>query len=167
MSVRERIESYYRQYYTMVFRRCRWLLKDEDRAHDAMQEVFVKVMRRLEHEENFVIEDPTGFFYRCASNVCFNMMRGIRRKRESYAPDAVDMANVQDRHQHALEANEMIDIILAKATEDEREIALCYFYEDMTIKDIAELIERSPTRVHQLLESFRRRARIVKEEYKW
>jgi RNA polymerase sigma-70 factor (ECF subfamily) len=38
------IEEYYTRYGPMVMRRCRQLLRDEEKALDAMQEVFTKLM---------------------------------------------------------------------------------------------------------------------------
>jgi RNA polymerase sigma-70 factor (ECF subfamily) len=42
------IEAYYRRYAPMVLRRCRRLLRDEEEAVDAMQDVFVRMMQRRE-----------------------------------------------------------------------------------------------------------------------
>ena len=38
------VEILYEKYGSMVLRRCRRLLRDEDRAMDAMQDVFVRVL---------------------------------------------------------------------------------------------------------------------------
>ncbi len=40
------VEFLYRKYGPMVLRRCRRLLRDEDLALDAMQDVFVRVLQR-------------------------------------------------------------------------------------------------------------------------
>ncbi len=40
------IESFYRKYGPMVLRRCRSILKDEESALDAMQDVFVKILKK-------------------------------------------------------------------------------------------------------------------------
>jgi DNA-directed RNA polymerase specialized sigma24 family protein len=40
------VEALYRKYAPMVLRRCRSILRDEDAAQDAMQDVFVQLLRR-------------------------------------------------------------------------------------------------------------------------
>jgi RNA polymerase sigma-70 factor (ECF subfamily) len=39
------VEAVYRRYGPMVLRRCRTLLRDEERARDAMKDTFVKLVR--------------------------------------------------------------------------------------------------------------------------
>jgi RNA polymerase sigma-70 factor (ECF subfamily) len=66
------IEEYYKKYCPMVLRRCRWLLKDEDKALDAMQDVFVLLLRNRDRlKGNY----PSSLLYRIATNVCLNIIR--------------------------------------------------------------------------------------------
>ena len=55
----------------MVLRRCRFLLKDEDKALDAMQDVFVRLIERKEKISNIC----SSFMYTMATNVCLNKIR--------------------------------------------------------------------------------------------
>ena len=41
------VEELYRRYGPMVVRRCREMLKDEEKAMEAAQDVFVQVLRRF------------------------------------------------------------------------------------------------------------------------
>jgi RNA polymerase sigma-70 factor (ECF subfamily) len=72
-------EDYYRRYGPMVLRRCRYLLRDDDRARDAMHDVFVKVLRYRERLEDAA---PSRLLYRIATNVCLNLIRSARRRPE-------------------------------------------------------------------------------------
>ena len=45
------IETLYTTYGPMVLRRCRQLLRDEDLALDAMQDVFVRVLRHPKYAQ--------------------------------------------------------------------------------------------------------------------
>ena len=58
------IEEYYRRYAPMVLRRCRYLLGDEDRALDAMQDVFVRLMTGVKSLKGTY---PSGLLYRMVS----------------------------------------------------------------------------------------------------
>ena len=66
------IEEYYTRYGPMVLRRCRQLLRDEDRALDAMQDVFTKVLMRKDRLKD---RYPSSLLFRIATNVCLNMIR--------------------------------------------------------------------------------------------
>ncbi len=67
-------EELYEKFGPMVLRRCRHLLKDEDRALDAMQDVFVRVMERRER----VTSVCSSFFYTVATTVCLNKIRSAQ-----------------------------------------------------------------------------------------
>ena len=71
------VEGYYRKYSPMVLRRCRFMLRDEERALDAMQDVFVEVLRR---EKDLVHYAPSSLLYTIATNVCLNKIRRTKRR---------------------------------------------------------------------------------------
>ena len=68
-------EMLYEKYGPMVLRRCRRLLRDEDRALDAMQDVFVRV---LQNQGRLHATYPSNLLYRIATNVCLNRIRDQR-----------------------------------------------------------------------------------------
>ena len=64
-------DNLYRQYGPMVLRRCRFILKNEDKALDAMQDVFVRLIERKEKISNVC----SSLLYTMATNVCLNKIR--------------------------------------------------------------------------------------------
>ncbi len=70
------VEALYRRYGPMVLRRCRSLLNDEDQALDAMQDVFVQVLRR---KDSLRADYPSSLLYRIATNTCLNAIRSRKR----------------------------------------------------------------------------------------
>ena len=77
--MQERIQSFYERYGPMVFRRCLSLLRDEERAMDAMQETFVLL---LQNEARLDLSRPSGLLLRMATNHCLNLLRSQRRRPE-------------------------------------------------------------------------------------
>ena len=71
------IEQLYRTYAPMVLRRCRQLLRDEERAVDAMHDAFVQLLRR---RSTLVASRPSSLLYRVATNTCLNTLRSERRR---------------------------------------------------------------------------------------
>ena len=82
------VESHYLRYGPMVLRRCRTLLRDPAKAEDAMQDVFVSLIRS---EDRLRDEAPGALLLRVATNVCLNRLRGERRRPED-AHDDDDLA---------------------------------------------------------------------------
>ena len=71
------VASLSRQYGPMVLRRCKQLLRDEDEALDATQDVFVRLIeRRRELDARY----PSSLLYRIATNVCLNLIRDRGRR---------------------------------------------------------------------------------------
>ena len=78
------VESHYLRYGPMVLRRCRTLLRDPAKAEDAMQDVFVSLIR---NEDRLRDEAPGALLLRIATNVCLNRLRGERRHPEDAHED--------------------------------------------------------------------------------
>jgi RNA polymerase sigma factor (sigma-70 family) len=73
------IESFYERYGPMVLRRCRALLRNDAKAQDALQDVFVALLR---HQERLQDQAPSALLLRVATNVCLNRLRTERRRPE-------------------------------------------------------------------------------------
>ncbi len=150
------IEAYYARYGPMVLRRCRRLLKDEQSAFDAMQEVFLKVLlARNRLTGNY----PSALLYRMATNLCLNRLRDERRHRAGDCRDILHRFSFNDNPENAVVAGNLLDCILREEKESTRQVAVMYFVDGMTIKEIAATVKLSISGVHKHLEKFRRRIR--------
>src|SRR6185503_2781167 len=69
-----------RRFGPMVLRRCRQLLRDEDEALDAAQDVFVRL---IERRQRLDARYPSSLLYRIATNVCLNRIRDRARRPET------------------------------------------------------------------------------------
>ena len=73
------VEGTYLRYGPMVLRRCRTLLRHDAKAQDAMQDVFVSLLR---HEARLDESALSALLLRMATNVCLNKLRTDRRHPE-------------------------------------------------------------------------------------
>jgi RNA polymerase sigma-70 factor (ECF subfamily) len=73
------VEGTYRQYGPMVLRRCRRLLRHDAKAQDALQDVFVSLLR---FESRLDESALSALLLRIATNVCLNKLRTERRHPE-------------------------------------------------------------------------------------
>jgi len=119
------IEDYYRTYGPMVLRRCRSILRDEDAAFDAMQEVFVKLMKNAGRLKG---DFPSSLLYRMATNTCLNIIRGTRSI--SVSPDDMIIAGIAryDDSQDRFVLGDFIDFIFQKEHSSPREMAVMHWW---------------------------------------
>lgn len=66
-----------RRYGASILRRCRGILGDDDEAQDALQEVFVLILKRGHQFRGDA--DPASWIYRITTNHCLNRLRGNKR----------------------------------------------------------------------------------------
>lgn len=137
-----------------VFGRCRYLLKDEEAAKDATQEVFARALRALADFQG--ASSPTTWLLRIATHHCLNELRAARAGwREELRRAA------EGRSQPALEADkrELLRALLGAAGPEEQEMAVLYFVDELTQAEIATATGRSLPTVRKRLRGFLAAAR--------
>ncbi len=155
------VEAQYRTYGPMVLRRCRFLLRDEDRALDATQEVFVKL---LESGERLSDEFPSSLLYRIATNVCLNMLRSERRTRIVDGSDVLERIASHDDIGERTAVGELLDRIFSREQASTREIAVMHYVDGMTLEEVARESGLSVSGVRKRLRTLKERVRGVEVE---
>lgn len=149
------IEDLYRRYGPMVLRRCRWMLRDEDRARDAMQDVFVQLLRR----ETMVAQHPSALLHRIATNVCLNLIRTRKNRPEDPVDDLLHRIAAVDDHGGQIEARSVLDRIFGREPESTRTIAVMHLLDGFTLEETAKLTGMSVSGVRKRLRTLRGRIR--------
>lgn len=152
------IEAFYVRYGPMVLRRCRKLLVDEQAAYDAAQEVFLKVIAR---RGRLTGDYPSALLFRIATNVCLNRLREDRRHGLRQHPSLLPELVLAPAHEAAVSAGSFLDHLFKNETDDTRQIAVMYFVDGMTLKEIGAALELSTSGVHKRLDRLRRRIRSM------
>ncbi len=144
------VEFLYRKYGPMVLRRCRRLLRDEDLALDAMQDVFVRVLQR---RGRLKATYPSSLLYRIATNVCLNR---IRDQRLDLPGDEVliRIAGIDDLESR-LDARAMLDRLFARHRDSTRTIAVLHFVDGFTLEEVAREVGMSVSGVRKRLRGLR------------
>ncbi len=150
------IEANYLRYGPMVLRRCRRLLGDEQAAFDATQEVFLQV---LAHRGHLTGAYPSALLFRIATNVCLNRLREDRRHELRQHPALFAGLVHANAHEAAVSAGSLLDHLFRNETDETRQIAVMYFVDGMTLKEIGAALALSTSGVHKRLEGLRRRIR--------
>jgi RNA polymerase sigma-70 factor (ECF subfamily) len=155
----------------MVFRRCSSLLKNEDEAMDAVQDVFVNLLR---YKKNLHGQFMSSLLYTMATNICLNILR--QRKRQGVMSDSrtlsLSMFNqgVDDKpviepgsfdpEFEKVENTMLMDVIFQDESETTRTICFLYHCDNMTLQEVADITGMSISGVRKKLLAFSARAKL-------
>jgi RNA polymerase sigma-70 factor (ECF subfamily) len=142
-----------------VFGRCRWLLRDEEAAKDATQEVFVRALRAL--PEFREAASPTTWLLRIATHHCLNELRAGRAR---WREEAVRLAELKRDEGVEPDRRELLRALLGRAGLEEQEIAVMYYVDELTQAEIAMATGRSLPTVRKRLRGFLHAARAALAE---
>lgn len=154
------VEQFYRKYGPMVFRRCRSLLNDEDRAYDAMQEVFVKVLRKADSLDD---RAPSSLLYTIATNVCLNELRKVNRLVDS-GNEIIETTAGTESHERIVLTNHFLEQLFSLEKESTRTMAVLHYVEGYTLEETARVMNMSVSGVRKRLRGLRERGLALKEE---
>jgi len=146
------VEPLYRKYGPMVMRRCRQLLRDEDEALDATQDVFVQVLR---HQRRLKAEYPSSLLYRIATNLSLNRIRDRRRRPETPGEEFLQQVADADEVEPRLEARSMLATLFGQQRESTRTMAVLHYVDGMTLEQVADEVGMSVSGVRKRLRSLR------------
>lgn len=149
----------YRKYADRVYRKCLTLLKDPGLAEDAMQDVFVKVMMNLasfNEKSQF-----STWVYSITYNYCIDYIRKHKKEKQLFvddierAPDIID--EVPDEFLLSMEVKRL-KVILEKLPIDDSAILLMKYQDDMSIKEIAELLNKTESAIKMKIKRAKEKA---------
>jgi len=147
---RETAARLYREYGPAVYRRCLRLLRDREAAHDATQEVFMKLvgnMARLEGRGEVL-----PWIYRVATNHCLNVRRNAGRRGESeLAPDMPSGARTES---DALPDRRLAQELLSRFDEGTQAVAVGILVDGMERDEVAGALGISRRTVSRRLARF-------------
>ncbi len=154
------IEDYYRKYAPMVLRRCRYLLKNEERAMDAMQDTFVKL---LQYRDRLKGNYPSSLLYRIATNTCLNIIKKESRKEEVGSDTLLNTIAGLDDFEKRVADNDMLERIFSREKSSTREIAVMHYIDKMTYDEISGETGLSVSGIRKRLDRLKKKGETFKE----
>ena len=146
----------------MVMRRCRQLLKEENEALDATQDVFVQILKRRDRLE---LTHPSSLLYRIATNQCLNRIRDRQRRATMPGDGFLERVAVLDDTEPRLEARSVLERLFGRHQESTRTMAVLHFQDGMTLEEVAGEVGMSVSGVRKRLRGLRASlGEVVKEE---
>ncbi len=129
----------FERYHGVVYRRCLALLRNEDEAAEAVQDIFERAIRGLGRFR--LRSSPLTWLYAIATRHCLQQLRG-RSLRDVKAVLIGTDPNQTDGVAH-LAARAELDRIVGSLDAQELEMALYAFRDGMTQEEIADVLRLS------------------------
>jgi RNA polymerase sigma factor (sigma-70 family) len=150
------LSELYEKHAPAVFARCRYLLRDDEGAKDALQEVFVRVLKAL--PEFRAASSPLTWILRIATHHCLNLLRA---ERASWREELGRIAAARVVGREGPDRRELVRSLLASATPEAQEVAVLYYVDELTQQEIADVTHLSRPTVRKRLRQFLRSARAA------
>jgi RNA polymerase sigma-70 factor, ECF subfamily len=153
------LEELYDRHAAAVYGRCRYLLRDDAEARDALQDVFVKVLRALPRFREAA--SPSTWVLRIATHHCLNLMR---MRRAQWREEVKALQAERRQETEPPDRRELVRVLLSSAPEEAQEMAVLYFVDELTQAEIAQELGRSLPTVRKRLREFLCCARAALKE---
>ncbi len=145
----ERVEALYRQYGPLIYGRCRKLLKDDEAAQDATQEVFLRVIRHLDKVP--VTGSVAAWLSRISINYCLNLIRD--EQRTDHGAEVPEPSGAP-HPEHVLAQRDLAQKLLDKAPAPLRDSVLLHHMQGLKQGQVARQLGVSRRTIIYRLERF-------------
>lgn len=164
MPAEETIERLMNEYGDAVFRMCCVYLKDYHLAEDAAQDTFIKAMYAWDSFRHQSSEKT--WITRIAINCCKNMMRTnwFRMSRNELKDEARGKVHGNGDPLEKIAEQDSVTGAVMKLNVNDRQLILLYYYQELSMKEIAEITGKSENTVIQRVSRARKRLRKLLEE---
>ena len=154
----------YDRYAAKIFSKCISLLKDEALAQDATQEIFTKIflnLSRFEEKSQF-----STWVYSVTYNFCIDYLR--RKNKQDIFSEDIEKApeledDIPDEELLQMELRPL-RIVLEKMPDGDRAILLMKYQDEMSIKDIADMLDKTESAIKMQIKRAKEKAQRLKQE---
>ena len=133
------IESIMNEYGDSLLRMCTLYVKDRYLAEDIVQDTFIKVYQKY-HTFNNYSQEKT-WIMSIAINTCKNYMRGswLSKVKTGVFLESTSLINIEEDVLQAEEEKDLLEKVMQLKVKY-REVILLYYYQEVGVKDIAEIL---------------------------
>lgn len=152
----------YERYSSLIYNRCRFILRSNDEAWDATQDVFLRLMQCLPG-----IRDRASIYswlLSTSTNMCFSMLR--RKRGEPFDEDlhSPEEGRLSDEKRAALK--EIISTLFRPWDKKVRQVVVYSYIYDYNQKEIAQLTGLGESTIRKYLTKFKRGSRHLYADYR-
>lgn len=156
MSDTKGIEQLYRELGGPVYRRSLRMLGSHDEAEVAVQEVFMRMLKKKGHFQDK--EKTSNYLFRVTTNYCLNRLRTLRR-----APVFCEVGDgtgaTLATPEQAVVLSALLRSWFGRISGRRRLVIYLHFMEGLTKREIAEVTGMSRQHAGRIIQRFQRQAR--------
>jgi len=170
------IGIFYREYYSMVFRRCLVILGNNEDAQDSAHDVFAKI-QELKTKGDLHVPYPKTYLSKTAKNMVINKIKKARRDFNKIYDMATNGSlnwfkdkwekgrevwelGIADNGYEQIEAEIIVQAILNEQDETTRKIYFYKYHDDMTLKEIGEVVDLSKSAVKKRIDKLEEQVKV-------
>ena len=155
----------YRKYSGKVYGKCISILKNDTEARDAVQDIFVKIMLNL---VNFGEKSQfSTWIYSITYNFCIDVIRKKKKDKTLFSEDierAPDVPEDEVPDQYLLEMDmKYLKQVLEELPTGDKMILLMKYHDDMSIKEIADITDKTESAIKMKLKRAKHKAQEIFE----
>lgn len=153
------LRELYEKYAPRVYDRCRYLLRDDEEARDAMHDVFLKVHKTLGPKATSAQfrgeASPLTWMTRIATNHCLNLIRAKKAAwHERFRNEVKTQEKTHSGGMRLAEDKQLLRLCLLRCDVKTAEAAVYYFVDGMTQAEVSELVGMSAPTLRKRLRAF-------------
>jgi RNA polymerase sigma-70 factor, ECF subfamily len=170
---RKEFEKIYEENVDQIFRFAYLKVSSRDEAEDITSNVFARFWEKIkkqERHEDAQIKNPKAFLYTITRNLVIDY---YRTKQEKETVDIEKVVKVDEKveiHEKAVLLSDIEEVkdALERINENYKDIVIWYYLNELTIPEIAELLEKPEANVrvliHRAVEALKKELKIKKRK---
>ena len=152
----------YKRYSGKVYGKCISLLREEALAKDAAQEIFTKIflnLAKFSERSKF-----STWIYSITYNYCIDYLRKRKKEKNLFSTEMEDppdrVEEVPDTELLEMEVSRL-KVVLEKIPSGDKAILLMKYQDEMSIKEIAEVLDKTESAVKMKIKRAKHKAQAV------
>jgi RNA polymerase sigma factor (sigma-70 family) len=158
-------DQIYKRYMNKIYSKCISMLKDETKAIDATQEIFTKIflnLSKFNERSKF-----STWIYSITYNYCIDFIRRKKKETNLFVDEQGEIPDIEDDiPDTALLEMEVgrLKEVLDRLPEEDRIILLMKYQDDMQIKEIAELLDKTDSAIKMKIKRAKQKAQKIYQD---
>jgi len=155
---RKDLEEVYNRFYEKIYSFIFLKTQNESKSEDLTGEVFIKFIDYVKEHD---VDNVNALLYKIARNLIID---DVRKKKEDLIGDDV-LNTITDNTENKLDliSNEQLMEVISSLTDDYRDVIVMYYINDMTIREIADVFNKTEGAIRTMLS---RAIKALKKELK-
>ncbi|NLE00988.1 MAG: sigma-70 family RNA polymerase sigma factor [Fibrobacter sp.] len=147
--INRKISELYKKYGYIIHGRCISILKDDAEAQDALQNVFLILLKQYDTIKDK--EKIVPWLFTAATNYCFNRLRDKKKYHKDIEMDSLPVENIIEKK---TSDSQLINLLVNTQDKKVRDIVYYTHIEKLDQQEIGKITGQSPATIRRYLRRF-------------